>query len=201
VPLVVALADQNGTWRVVSLKSPRNRQTNSILNRFTMIGTYPAFVDPTTDHQPPGVPVAKTMATESLLAFNDAVQRKSFDLLFDSCAMRWQDQLARPDRPQTMPGRRREPLTPKERELGAARLQYAFQAFVQEQINIGGIAGMEPVLDRAPWVNTDGLLVISGHYPTKPYRVLFSLRYWYELPSWRLFGMDVKFQKDDPAAP
>jgi hypothetical protein len=201
VPLVISLAEQDGQWRVLSLKSPRNRQTNAVENRFTLIGTYPAFIDPTEDHAPPSPTVARKMVHESLLAFNDAVQRKSFEDLFDQCAMRWQDQLARPDRPQTMPGRKREPLTPKERELGASRLQHAFQAFVQEGINIGGIANVEAVLDRDPWVNTDGLLVVSGYYPTKPFRVLFSLRYWYELPMWRLFGMDVKFTKDDQAAP
>lgn len=201
VPLVVSLVHDDGEWRVLSLRSPRQRLTNIVQDRFTMVGTPPVFIDPTQEHEPASAAEGRKLAHASLLAFNEAVQRKSFEEFFDQCAMRWQDQLARPGRPQAMPGRKRDPLSPKERELGAARLKHAFEAFVEQGVNIGGIAEMEPVLDRDPWVNTDGMLVVSGYYPTKPYRVLFSLRYWYELPLWRLFGIDVKFTQVDETAP
>jgi hypothetical protein len=194
---VISLIPDEGRWRVLSIKSPRDRVTGAVQDWFTFVGHTPVFVDPTRDHAPPAPAAAAVLASDALLAFNQAVHQKSFLDLFDLCALRWQDQLARPDQPAVMPGKRREPLTAQERELGAGRLQHAFEGFVEQQIDIGGIAGIQPIFDRAPWVNTEGLLVLSGYYPTKPYRVVFSLRYCFELPEWRLFGLDVRFAKDE----
>ena len=37
----------------------------------------------------------------------------------------------------------------------------------------------------------EGLLVVAGMFPTQPYRVAFSFKYMYEVPRWKLFGIDV----------
>jgi hypothetical protein len=197
VPLVIALIQLDGKWRVFSLKSPRDRYTGLIENRFTLVGRDPGFLDPTDRQPPPAEAVVKTLTNESLLAFNDAIQRKSFLDLFEQCSLRWQDQLVTRDAPAAIPGTMRRALTEKQKELGAARLLHAFQSFVDQQIDISGIKGIEPVFDRPAWVNTEGLLVVSGYYPTRPYRVLFSLKFTYELPVWRLFGLDVGLKKID----
>jgi len=44
-------------------------------------------------------------------------------------------------------------------------------------------------------VNSDGLLILAGHYDGHPYRIQFALKYIYELPSWKLFGLDVNLLK------
>lgn len=197
VPLVIGLIHEGGTWKVLSLKSPRNPTTGRVENRFTLIGRDPSFGDPTGQHPPPSVPAAKVLAMDSLLLFNDAVQRKDFLNLFDESSLHWQDQLVTREGPAAIPGTMKRALTIQERKLGAGRLQRAFQSFIEQEINIGGIHGTDPVFDRAPWVNTDGLLMLSGYYPTKPYRVLFSLKFFHETPSWRLFGIDVSVKKTE----
>ena len=197
VRLIVALLREEGRWKVLSLKSPRDPASGRIENRFTMVGRDPVFSDPTTHHPAPGAATVRTLTLDSLLAFNDAVQRKNFVDLFDQCSLHWQDQLFTRDGPAAIPGTMRRVLTPTERALGASRLQGAFKSFVDQQIDIAGIANAEPVFDRPAWVNTDGLLVVSGHYPTRPYHVLFSLKFFYEVPVWRLFGLDVSVRKAD----
>ncbi len=197
IRLVIALIHEGGSWKVLSLKSPRNSMTGRVENRFTLIGRDPGFGDPTTQHPPPDAAAAKKLTLESLLAFNDAVQRKDFLHLFDEASLHWQDQLVTREGPAAIPGTMKRALTPKERELGAARLQHAFQSFIDQQIDIAGIQGTEPVFDRPAWVNTDGILILNGYYPTKPYRVLFSLKFYHEVPAWRLFGLDVSVKKAD----
>lgn len=200
IPLVIGLTRDDGTWRIHSLKSPRHPTTGAVVNRFTMIGRDPLFIgDPTDQHPAPDIAAAKALTLDALLKFNDAVQRKDFLPLFDEASLHWQDQLVTREGPSALPGTMQRALTPKERELGASRLQHAFQSFIDQNINIAGIQGAEPVFDRPPWVNTDGLLILSGYYPTKPYRVLFGLKFYYEVPSWRLFGIDVQVRKADAA--
>lgn len=195
LPLMIAMVEDGGTWKILSLKSPRDRTTGEVENAFTLLGHDPRFDDPTTHQPPPPDKVCKALATDSLLGFSDAIQRKSFIDFFDQCALHWQDQLVTREGPSAMPGSMKKELTEKQRELGAARLQHAFQSFVEQNIDLSGIKAVEPVFDQEPWLNTEGLLVLSGYYPTQPYRVIFNLKFYYELPTWRLFGIDVNLKK------
>lgn len=195
IPLVVGLVHEGGVWKVLTLKSPRNPVSGRVENHFTTIGRDPSFGDPTTQHPAPGAAATKVLTTEALLLFNEAVRQKDFLHLFDEASLHWQDQLVTRDGPAAVPGTMKRALTLQERRLGAGRLQRAFQSFIDQDIDIGGIKGVDPAFDHAPWVNTDGLLIASGYYPTKPYRVLFSLKFYYETPAWRLFGLDVSVKK------
>lgn len=192
--LVVGLGLDNGVWRVLSIKTPRDAETGTIINHFSMVGKDPGFNDPTTRFDLPSDSVAMSMTEGSLLEFAAAINSKSFLDFFDHCSLRWQEQLATGEPAVIMAGTMRKPLTPRQRELGAGRLQHAFEAFIDGGVNIAGIQGVTPVFDRPPWVSTDGLLVISGHYPTQPHQVVFTLRYCYELPLWKLFGVEVKLR-------
>lgn len=195
VSLVITLMQFDGAWRVLSMKTPRDRSTGNITNYFTMIGRDVHFIDPTQHYALPTEAMAKEMTHDSLVGFNRAVQSKSFLEFFQQCSLRWQDQLATGEPSVVMAGTSRKPLTERQKELGAGRLLHAFQAFIDQQIDIGGLDGLQPVFDRAPWVNSDGLLVLSGYYPTKPVRVVFNLRYTFELPQWKLFGLDVSLSE------
>lgn len=197
IRLVIALVDEGGVWKIHSLKTPRDPTSGRVENHFTLVGRDPKFGDPTAVHSPPDEGAVKAMTLKSLLAFNDAVKSRNFVPLFNECSLHWQDQLVTREGAALIPGTMRRDLTPRERELGAARLQHAFSSFIDQQIDIAGIDGIEPVFDRPAWVNTDALLVVSGYYPTKPYRVLFALKFYYEVPAWRLFGLDVSVKKAD----
>jgi hypothetical protein len=109
----------------------------------------------------------KTLALDSLLLFNVAVQTKSFEDFYSHTAKLWQKQ--------TSPEKLRE----------------IFQSFIDEKVNIALIVKEEPAFDGTPAVNGDGLLVIKGSYPTQP-KVSFELKYVDEGESWKLFGINVQ---------
>jgi len=195
--LVVALIREDHAWRVLSLKSPRDPRTGLIEDRFTSIGRETDIGDPTTSRPVPDLAAAKALVRDSLILFNDAVQRKDFLQLFDEASLHWQDEIITRQGPATIPGTMKRTLTLAERQLGAGRLQHAFQSFIDEKIELGSIKDMEPTFERGPWVNTSGLLVLAGSYPTKPYAVAFSLKYYYEVPAWRLYGLDVRVERKE----
>jgi hypothetical protein len=109
----------------------------------------------------------RALALDSLLAFNDAVQTNDFTRFHQQISAAWQEQ-----------------ITP-------AKLAEVFHDFVVKQINIAGIKNVQPIFNEPPQVDSNGLLVISGYYPTKPARVVFRLKYIYEHPNWKLFGIKV----------
>jgi hypothetical protein len=164
--LIITLLDEAGAWRVFTLRTPPDEQTGISENRFSLVGKVPALTDNATRPSPPENEV-RQIVEDSLLRFNEAIAQKSFDNFYDSVSRKWQDQLTK------------------------GQLQRAFQPFVDKKVNIGGIHGMQAMFDSPPIVNSEGLLLVSGHYPTVPYRVRFRLKFFYELPAWKLFGLDV----------
>jgi len=55
----------------------------------------------------------------------------------------------------------------------------------------GDIKEVSPVLDEAPIIDNDGILIVSGYFPTQRMNLKFILRYIYEHPEWKLFGVRV----------
>jgi len=112
----------------------------------------------------------KTLALDSLLLFNDAIQDKSFDKFYSGISDLWQ------------------------KEVTPAKLKEIFHGFIDQKIDLAAINKVEPVFDGTPAVNDDGLLVIKGSYPTRPSKVLFELTYVYEDDSWKLAGINVNIK-------
>jgi hypothetical protein len=195
VPLVITLTQESGTWKVFAIKSPRDANTGLVENHFSLAGRGPDFVEPVNRQKPPDSEAASRLVSEILLRFDQAVKQQDFVAFFDECSLAWQDQLVtgeyRPGIPRTM----RVELTDKQREIGASRLHHAFQPFIDKTVDLGGISTKKPILEGPPQISTDGLLLVSGRYDTEPFRVHFSMKFMYELPKWRLFGLDVSLRK------
>jgi hypothetical protein len=111
----------------------------------------------------------KTLVFDSLSAFNKAVQEKNFTQFHQ------------------------EQLSPEfQKQVPLEKFTAAFQAFIDKGYDISNIAKSEPVFDVPPAIDSDGLLVLKGHYPTQPNRVTFDLTYIYKSPAWKLLGLNVK---------
>jgi hypothetical protein len=110
----------------------------------------------------------QALVKATLLDFNRAVRAKDFKPFHDKIAVVWQ------------------------REVTPEQLHTAFQAFIDKQIDLSGIEPLTAVLDQPPRINNEGLLEVSGYYPTKPKRVFFNLKYTYEHPSWKLTGINLE---------
>ena len=110
---------------------------------------------------------SKALVLESLLDFNKAIQDKSFDEFHSKISRAWQEQIT------------------------GDKLKEIFQQFIDKKMNISGIKTVDPILSEPPQFNSDGLLVLKGYYPTHPLKVNFQLKYVYEHPAWKLFGINV----------
>jgi hypothetical protein len=115
----------------------------------------------------PSAREARALALESLLAFNRAVQAKNFTTFHKQIATVWQSQ-----------------ITP-------AQLRKAFSDFVEQGVDIGSIADLQPVFDQPPGLDEDDFLLLKGYYPTKPNKVQFKLRYIQEEGAWQLVNIAV----------
>lgn len=164
--MVITLKRESGAWRIFTIKRPRDMVVGAQANLFSGVGKSIAFSAPV-DRAVPDTKTLNGMVTRTLLEFDDAVQRKSFDDFYADVSRAWQ------------------------KRLTVGQLQRTFQPFIDKQVTIAGIRGLEPKYDREPFIGTDGLLTVSGSYPTQPYRVVFSMKFTYELPQWRLYALEV----------
>jgi hypothetical protein len=111
----------------------------------------------------------KALVFDSLFAFNKAVQEKSF-------AQFHEERLSSQFRKQF-------PLD---------KFTTVFQAFIDKGSDISNIAKSEPVFEIPPAIDGEGLLVLKGHYETRPNKVTFKLTYIYESSAWKLLGLNVQ---------
>jgi hypothetical protein len=111
----------------------------------------------------------KALVFDSLFAFNKAVQEKSFAKFHEErLSSQFQKQF------------------PLEKFTGI------FQTFIDKGYDISNIAQSEPIFDVPPATDSDGLLVLKGHYATKPNKVTFKLTYISEASAWKIMGINVQ---------
>lgn len=161
VPLELELIKEGGGWKVLAIRGP---QAGAATHPAIDTETTPAAAPPLAA---PGPEVAKPLALATLLAFNQAVQSKSFDSFHANISGAWQ------------------------RQITAAKLLEIFRPFIDAGIDIEPIRDLEPVFASPPALDEDGVLVIEGHYPTTPNKVYFKLKYLAEGGAWKLLGINV----------
>ncbi|CAN5431280.1 hypothetical protein BH20VER3_BH20VER3_13680 [soil metagenome] len=110
---------------------------------------------------------ARELILQSLLDFNEGVQSVNFTGFHARISRAWQAQVS------------------------ADGFKEMFREFVEKKIDLAPIKQVEPILSEPPRIDSDGLLVLQGYYPTQPSRVHFKLKYIYEHPAWKLFGISV----------
>ena len=174
VTIAVTMTQDGKAWKLFTLKTAAGTQEAE--NHFTVVGRETGFND--VYHQPmPDPAQIDKLVHETLAKFNDAVIDGSFHAFYQTVSQQWRDGA---------------------RQTGAAAsgitekiLQNHFQGFIDHKVNIEAAANLEPVYEVPPHITEDGLLELKGHFNTQPYRLNFSLDYIYELPYWKLFGIDV----------
>src|SRR5688572_9634988 len=111
----------------------------------------------------------RALVFDSLFAFNKAVQKKDFAEFHE------------------------QRLSPQFRkQFPLAKFTAAFQVFIDKGYDISNIANSEAVIDVPPAIDNEGLLVLKGHYPTRPNKVTFKLTYINESSAWKLLGINVQ---------
>jgi len=169
-PLTISMVQERGAWRIFAVRSPRSVETGLAANYFGAVGRGAAFSDGQEKPMPTDAEL-RVLVESTLLLFNACVQEGSFDGLYEEIAKAWQDQLPR------------------------AKMQRAFQNFIDKKVDIGLIQNQTATFSEPPGISTEGLLNVRGFYRAQPANVLFSMNFMYQAPKWRLFGLDVSLAK------
>jgi hypothetical protein len=164
--VTVVMIREGGEWKLHSLRTPSSDPNAPEENQFTLVGKGASFNEAARRALPPQAEIEKLVKT-SLLDFNAAIQKGDFRDFYKTISLAWQSKLAE------------------------RKLQSAFQPFIDAGARLDGVVDVQPVFDPSPEINGEGLLVVSGYYPTKPFHVTFTMNFTYELPNWKLYGLTV----------
>ncbi len=170
IPVNVTLTREGGKWKVFSLHTGGTDGTLTAQNNFSQVGKGAGFNDAFSHEIPPKSEVV-ALTRETFEKFAEALKEKSFTDFYNSIALGWQSQISKAD------------------------LKRTFQPFIDAGVNLNPIHDIEPLLNPPPQLDAEGLLIVNGSYFAPPNRVIFSLKYAYEMPGWKLFGMSVRIAR------
>jgi hypothetical protein len=83
----------------------------------------------------------------------------------------------------------------------AARLGEIFAGLRRNNIDLSGVAVLEPQLTLLPEIESNGMMRMTGFFPSVPVQVKFDLLYAPVNGQWRLFGIAVGLGQSGPYAP
>jgi hypothetical protein len=83
----------------------------------------------------------------------------------------------------------------------AARLAEIFAQQRKDNVDLSGVAVIEPQLTLLPQIEANGMMHMAGFFPSVPTQVNFELLYAPVGGRWRVFGLSVSFGQAAPAAP
>jgi hypothetical protein len=83
----------------------------------------------------------------------------------------------------------------------AARLAEIFAALRRDNLDLAGVAAIDPQLTLLPEIGADGLMRMTGFFPSAPAQINFDLAYAPVNGQWRLFGLSVGLGQTAPAPP
>jgi hypothetical protein len=81
------------------------------------------------------------------------------------------------------------------------RLAEIFAQQQRDNIDLSGVAVIDPQLTLLPQIEGRNLMRMAGFFPSVPTQVNFELIYAPVGGRWRLFGLSVSFGQAAPAAP
>jgi hypothetical protein len=83
----------------------------------------------------------------------------------------------------------------------AARLAEIFAQQRRDNIDLSGVAVIDPQLTLLPQIEANGMMHMAGFFPSVPTQVNFELAYAPVGGRWRLFGLSVTLGQAAPTAP
>jgi len=118
-------------------------------------------------HEIPPEDQVLLLTKRSMTLLAEAVSRDDFSEFYGSLAALWRQQISKDS------------------------LRERLAVFIDKKISLTVIEGVSPVFSEKPYIDNDGLLVLKGRYPTRPYEVEFELDFYNEESQWKLFGFNV----------
>ena len=78
------------------------------------------------------------------------------------------------------------------RQISLEKMNQLFKDFITHDVDLTVVDPMEPIFDKKPTIDADGILELKGHYPTTPSVLRFDLKYYKENGVWKLVGIHIK---------
>jgi hypothetical protein len=83
----------------------------------------------------------------------------------------------------------------------AARLGEIFAKLRSDNLDLAGVAVIDPQLNLLPQIEANGMMHMAGFFPSVPTQVNFELSFAPVNGQWRLFGISVSIGQSAPVAP
>lgn len=169
---IEAASGSGKSWKIE--QAPRNNNGTTEMKLDGKVFRRIAGFDPDGSIAADGVPSEKAlrdMTQQTLLDFNRAIASQNF--------MRFHSTLATPFQEQAQP----------------QQFNVAFKEFIAQKLDISSIEKVPPIFSPKPGIDSDGYLSVQGHYPTRPERVNFNLKYYREDDIWKLIRLDINTAK------
>lgn len=83
----------------------------------------------------------------------------------------------------------------------AARLAEIFAGQRRDNVDLSGVAVIDPQLNVLPQIEANGMMRMAGFFPSVPTQVNFDLIYAPVAGQWRLFGISVNLGSSAPVPP
>lgn len=83
----------------------------------------------------------------------------------------------------------------------AAQLSEIFAKLRRDKLDLAGVAAIDPQLTLLPQIDPQGMMRMTGFFPSAPSQINFDLVYAPVNGQWRLFGISVGLGQAAPAAP
>lgn len=120
--------------------------------------------------QPPGDEKLVQLARSAMHEFALSVNDRSMQKFHSHISNLWQQQFSIQD------------------------LDNAYSAFYDAGIDLTVLDQMSPQFNNPPEIDTNGVLVVNGLYPTQPSQLHFEQKYIYEGLSWKLVGFSANIK-------
>jgi hypothetical protein len=83
----------------------------------------------------------------------------------------------------------------------AARLGEIFAGLRHDALDLSGVAALDPQLTLLPQIDAEGMMRMTGFFPSAPAQINFDLVYAPVNGQWRLFAITVGLGQTAPAPP
>jgi hypothetical protein len=83
----------------------------------------------------------------------------------------------------------------------AARLAEIFAKLRNDNLDLSGVAVLDPQLSLLPQIDANGMMRMGGFFPSAPSQINFELVYAPVNRQWKLFGISVWLGQTAPIAP
>ena len=118
----------------------------------------------------PNATAAKSMVNNTMLNFKNALNSADFEAFYRT-------QLSDLWKAETTP----------------EQLKTTFKTFIDKKIDLSPIFFVDPVIEPAPYMDNNGMLVLKGHYPLQKEKVSVTYELTYSREAkWGLSGINVR---------